>query len=276
MFDYKIISQQQSLGKTLALVTVIQTKGSTPREIGAKMLVAKDQFWGTIGGGKLELLALEKSRQLIKGTKSEKMSMALCSTANQCCGGYVELFVDVIQPRPQLYIFGAGHVGQALISVLSETDFEMSAIDTRAEWTDLIAKPQAHVISEDPVQFAAQISEAAAGNIYAVVLTHSHSLDENLIKELSHKNLAYLGLIGSNTKWQRFQSRLKAAGISEQSLSGVQCPMGIPLGGKAPKEVAISIAAGLIQELSKHKAIKQSLSSKIKIEFEEDARSVQI
>lgn len=269
MFNYKIISEQQSQGIPLALVTVIQTKGSTPREIGAKMLVSETSFWGTIGGGKLELLALEKARELISGNKSQKMSMALCSAANQCCGGYVELFVDVIPARAKLFIFGAGHVGQALMEVLSGTDFQMTAVDERPEWTDIIKDKSISIVNSDPTEFAKSIKDNS--NSYCVVLTHSHSLDESLVRELSAKNLKYVGLIGSNTKWQRFQSRLKTAGVSDESLAKVQCPMGIPLGGKAPKEVAISIAAGLIQDLNIQKSLNERKSEKIKIEVDEDA-----
>lgn len=254
---YQQIAELQSSGQTCVLVTVTHTKGSTPREVGAKMIVTENEFFGSIGGGALEWLALEKAREILKSESAGKLSVPLCSKAHQCCGGFVELFFDIARPRPQLLIFGAGHVSQALLEVLSGTSFHCQLIDERPEWIEAAQNKksilkelslQCHL--ENPVQWIEKFHSWNSRHTYAIVLTHDHSLDEALIEKLTSKPLKYLGLIGSQTKKQRFTARLLSKGISAEDLSQVQCPMGISIGGKAPKEVALSIGAQLIQILN--------------------------
>ncbi|MGZ5278367.1 MAG: xanthine dehydrogenase accessory protein XdhC, partial [Pseudobdellovibrionaceae bacterium] len=230
------------------------TKGSTPREVGAKMLVTKKEFFGTIGGGALEWMALEKARSLLKADESQKLAVPLCSKAHQCCGGFVELFFDVIRPRPQVLIFGAGHVSQALLEVLAGTAFECSVIDERPEWIEAAQRKKVQLTNlslqtvNQPILDWIDTQKTNWGSsTYAVVMTHDHALDEAIIEKLSPLSLRYLGLIGSRTKRLRFFSRLEEKGLPLQQLQQIRCPMGIPLKSKIPKDVALSIGIELLQ-----------------------------
>jgi xanthine dehydrogenase accessory factor len=253
----------QSQGQMSVMVTITNTKGSTPREMGAKMLVTREGFFGTIGGGELELLAIEKSREILQSESPERMAIPLCSKAHQCCGGFVELFFDVIRPQAQLYIFGAGHVAQALLECLAGTDFHCTIVDSRPEWIEA-AREKAQVLKdlsltalcEDPVVYAETRLKSAAAQTWAVVMTHDHALDEDLIAKLAPKSLRYLGLIGSRTKRERFLRRLTEKGLFKEDLNRLHCPMGIPNGGKAPKEVALSISMELICLLHSEQTVR--------------------
>lgn len=262
---YQKIAELQSQGKSAVLVTVTNTKGSTPREMGAKMLVTESEFFGSIGGGALEWMALEKAREILNSSDPAKLAVPLCSKAHQCCGGFVELFFDVIQPKPQLLIFGAGHVSQALLEVMAGTSFDCTIIDERAEWISVAQKKKA-VISTlnlqthqvDPIQWIDDFNSWNSENTYCVVMTHDHALDLAIIEKLVTRPMKYLGLIGSETKWQRFSARLLDKGLTFEQVSIVQCPMGLRLGGKAPKEVALSIGSQLVQIQYKYNTAARS------------------
>jgi xanthine dehydrogenase accessory factor len=251
---FQKIMELQSKGETSVLVTITSTKGSTPREIGAKMLVTAKEFFGTIGGGALEWMALEKARSLLKAEEKQKLSVPLCSKAHQCCGGYVELFFDVLRPKPQIFIFGAGHVSQSLLEVLAGTAFECHVIDERPEWIEAAQRKKFQLTNlnlethqTSILDWIDQSQDRWHSQTYAVVMTHDHGLDESIIEKLVPRNLKYLGLIGSRTKRQRFFSRLAEKGLTEVQLQQVRCPMGVPLGSKAPKEVALSIGFEVLQ-----------------------------
>ncbi len=235
-------------GVPLALVTVIRVDGSTPRDLGAKMLVTLEgRHSGSIGGGKLELLAIEDAQNALQKGQVCVQRYPLCIRAGQCCGGNTEVLIEVLNAGPLLYLFGAGHVGQALCQVLRGTNFTVHLMDPRSEWLDDPELPNAVVKHREPWQVFVQDAEWS-GRVYAAVLTHSHDLDREIIAHLVTRKAAFLGLIGSKTKWARFQSMLKKDGLSDALLDRIHCPIGLALGhGKAPKEVAISIAAQLLQ-----------------------------
>lgn len=235
--------------KTLpvALVTIIKAKGSTPRDIGAKLLVTESGFFGTIGGGQLEELVIQQAREVLKTHQSpERVPFPLCLKANQCCGGFVEVLIEPLNTNPQLLIFGAGHVAQAIANTLQGTPFQIHMIDNREEWLE---KAPSSVIKHrnDGLSFIQNHSMWSVEKTYAVVMTYDHDLDQNLIEKLSAQPLKYLGLIGSKVKWQRFQKRLLEKGLAMSQLEKVCCPIGLPLGGKTPAEIAISFAAQVVQ-----------------------------
>lgn len=251
---FQKILELQNVGESCVMVTITNTKGSTPREIGAKMLVTKKEFFGTIGGGALEWMALEQARSLLKSEADQKLSVPLCSKAHQCCGGFVELFFDIIRPRPQLYIFGAGHVSQSLLEVMAGTAFDCHVIDERAEWIEAAQRKKYQLthlslqtIHQPALPWIDEQSSRWGATSYAVVMTHDHALDEAIIEKLTTLPLAYLGLIGSRTKRQRFFSRLEAKGLPLARLETIRCPMGIPMKSKIPKDVALSIGMELLQ-----------------------------
>lgn len=233
-------------GRSAVMVTLVRCKGSTPREIGAKMIVYSDgTFSGTIGGGALENNAIQDARVCFETRQSKSVQYQLCASTGQCCGGVVDVMMEVINMEPVIYIFGAGHVGQSLCRVLLGTPFQVHVVDSREEWLSQLPDGVQRNSTDWPtVVDQTRWDEARS---YAVIMTHSHELDQEIVAALMTRPLRYLGLIGSRNKWLDFQLHLSKQGANPELFSRVHCPIGIDIGGKSPQEVAISVAAELLK-----------------------------
>ena len=241
-------SELKQLGRGFVSVTVAGSSGSAPREIGAKMLVEADGvFHGTIGGGHLEELALQEAASVMSSELGRLTRYPLSAKAGQCCGGTVDLFFEVFGVGPKLYLFGAGHVGQAVARALSGTAFQVHLIDERSEWLNHPALPSAVVKHGEGWDFFIEKALWSKTKTYAAVMTHRHDTDQDIIEKLICQPAKYIGLIGSKAKWNRFEQRLLAKGANQELLARVECPMGIALGGKAPAEIALSLGARILQ-----------------------------
>lgn len=244
------LSELRTGDRPVAVVTVVSAAGSTPAGVGAKMLVAQGgEIFGTIGGGHLEQLATADALACLASGESKTFRYPLGAKAGQCCGGVVETLVEALGTGPQLYLFGAGHVGQALCRVLAGTPFSVHAIDGRAEWLGADGLPGAvrrHAEAWDEFVDAARWDESKT---YVAIMTHRHDLDQEIVAKAIERPARYIGLIGSKTKWNRFRDRLLARGVPEEKLARVKCPIGLDIGGKSPQEVAVSIAAELLKTL---------------------------
>jgi len=262
--------------EVLVLVRVNQTKGSTPREVGAMMIVGKQVLFGSIGGGRLEQEAIQLAYAQIKCAEegadlTSFHSFSLGASLGQCCGGKVELSFETLLPRcelpkalqqtqepthttmPPIILFGAGHVGRALVGILATLPCHVTWVDSRAnEFARYTAKLPPHIqsIVADPTEAGAaevaEVNAAPAGAAY-VVMTHSHALDLEICTAILRRHdFSYAGLIGSQTKAARFQQRLKDRNITHAHQ--LVCPIGIlGITGKEPAVVALSIAASLAQ-----------------------------
>lgn len=231
-----------------AVATVTGHQGSTPAEPGAKLLVRADgTFHGTVGGGHLEQLVLADARACLEKGEARAFRYPLGAKLGQCCGGVVDVFVEPVNHGPRLYLFGAGHVGQALCRTLEDTPFRVHLVDERPEWLHGERIPASVVRHEEPWDVFAARASWDARRTYVAVMTHRHDVDQDIIAFAVEKPARYLGLIGSRTKWARFRQRLEARGLTARQLDRVRCPMGVETGGKSPQEVAVSIAAGLLQ-----------------------------
>ena len=228
-----------------ALVTVVRASGSSPAAPGAKMVVLGDgTFSGTIGGGHLEQLAIADARACLGAGEAKMFRYPLGATAGQCCGGLVEVFVEPLHMGPELYLFGAGHVAQALCRVLAGTPFVVHAVDEREEWTGALPSGVVrHAVPWDA--FVADVPWSDA-RTYVAIMTHRHDVDEAIVADIVKRPARYLGLIGSQTKWRRFRDRLEGRGLAVAQLDRVRCPIGLDVGGKSPQEIAVSIAAELL------------------------------
>lgn len=253
-------------GERAVLVTVAATRGSTPREVGAKMVVTKTTTIGSIGGGQLEYQCTQEACQwLAKGSKSGKSSrtmlrkFVLSANCGQCCGGVADILFEEVgradvgrieqlsasrDLRSRIVIFGAGHVGSACAAVLSTLDVNIDLIDSRAGFLDdrLPTNIAARELA-DPAGFVATVPE----NSYFLVMTHDHGLDFDICARiLQRTDIAYCGLIGSRSKRRRFEKRFRELGITEKEISQLTCPIGIDeIKGKKPAEIAIAVAAQL-------------------------------
>jgi len=231
-------------------VTVAATQGSAPRDAGAAMLVRADGIEGTIGGGALEWEAMRQARQMLAdGAGFAERRVPLGPGLGQCCGGAVTLVFEAVDTleRPEgapLWIWGAGHVGRALVDVIAPLpEFTVTWVDTAPGRfpTDIpdgvtplpAAKPEAAL-------------PHAPKDAHHLILTYSHDIDLALCHAALSHGFANCGLIGSATKWARFRNRLSALGHTDAQISRITCPIGDPSLGKHPQAIAIGVAGRLI------------------------------
>ncbi|ARU57731.1 xanthine and Co dehydrogenase maturation factor [Oleiphilus messinensis] len=238
----------QQRGEAHALVTILGCSGSTPRDQSSKMVVTADQTYDTIGGGNLEFTITNKARELLAQHHEgqEIYPMPLGGALGQCCGGNVTVLVETFAAcQFRVALVGAGHVAQELIKILGALPCRVTWIDSRGElFPDQIPPNTRIQVTATPVTC---IPSLPAGSDL-LILTHNHQLDYELTEAaLKHGALRHIGLIGSQTKANRFQHRLRAAGFTTEQISAVQCPVGLAeVPGKLPMEVAVSIAGELI------------------------------
>jgi xanthine dehydrogenase accessory factor len=243
------------------LIEVTQAKGSVPREQGTRMLVSATRAEGTIGGGHLELLAIETARTLLSQPTNEPFDRhyPLGPALGQCCGGAVTLRYSRLdeaklrtwpttQPRFFLQLYGAGHVGRAIVKLLAGIDCRVQWIDEREDEFPEDDDLPAHIekVCVEPVE--AEVRIAPPGACY-LVLTHNHDLDLRITEAILRRaDFHYLGLIGSKTKRARFLHRYEARGIAADVLQRMTCPIGVPgIEGKEPEVIAVAVVAQLLQ-----------------------------
>lgn len=242
------LADLQTRGEPCVLVTIIEELGSTPRNAGSKMVISTSQTFDTIGGGHLEYKAMEIARQMLasgqQNTHLERFSLG--ASLGQCCGGVtVLLFEPMGQVQAQIAVFGAGHVGRALVPLLASLPCKVRWIDSReAEFPEHLPQGVRKIVAEEPLD---EVDELPAGS-YCIVMTHNHQLDLELSAAILKRNdFAYFGLIGSKTKRVKFEHRLRDRGFDSSTLQRMRCPMGIgEVKGKLPVEIAISIAGEII------------------------------
>jgi len=235
------------------LVTVLRAQGSTPREAGAKMVVSAGETHGTIGGGHLEMEATRTARELLTASSSGEAppplsrDFGLGPSLGQCCGGAVTLLFEAILPPDwRIALFGAGHVGRALVRLLGDLPCRVDWFDPRPDEFPGALPGNVHaVVTDDP---EGEVPDLPPG-CDVVIFTHSHDLDQAIVAAaLRRSDLGYLGLIGSRTKRARFEARLRERGFAAGDLARIVCPIGLPgVGGKGPAEIAIAVAAQLLQ-----------------------------
>ena len=258
------------------LVSVDSVQGSGPREVGAWMAVFPQTVINTIGGGHLEFQAISEARALLARPASECVShtathedntlttrYALGPALGQCCGGVVHLKferisaadVPVLQQRllargDPLALFGGGHVGRALVHVLSALPYKVQWIDSRDEIFPAQLPPNVVCEHSDPVHAA--VADVPSG-ASVLIMSFSHAEDLDVVaaclqRQRLQGDLKFVGLIGSKTKWATFQHRLEAKGFSAQELAFITCPIGVEgITGKEPEVIAVSVAAQLLQ-----------------------------
>ncbi|GEM_PF-161998 len=230
-------------------IIVVEVKGSAPREAGARMLwFPGGGIEGTIGGGNLEHQCLEEARALWADRErtTALREYPLSASLGQCCGGWVRVFLQKRLPPRRLVICGAGHVGAAVARILADSPLRVSVVDARPDW--VVAErfpPAVEVVPDDPEAWLQEMA-AQAERIYLLIMTHNHALDEALCRLALRLPFAWVGLIGSRTKWRRFRHRLAARGFGEEELARIVSPIGDPALGKTPQEIAVGVAAQVL------------------------------
>ncbi len=251
---YSKIVDNQAKGIDMVLITAIQKEGEGPVEVGKKLLVIETgEFFGTVGGGALEHYAIEKAKQLLKSRThlTEKYLLDKgkvtpeAKTLPMVCGGIVTLFYEFLGVKNFIYIFGAGHVGQALVHVLKPLNFHVTVIDERKEVVD--AFKGGDVVYHQ--HFADFIQEKGIkDNSFVVVCTPSHTYDYHVINKILELKLnpRYIGMLCSVDKLKIYLAETYKKFGDDVDLSHFYSPIGLDLGGGAPEDIAISISAEIL------------------------------
>ncbi len=245
---FDAVKRCQDTGSAYALVTILGCTGSTPRDNSSKMVITEESSYDTIGGGHLEFVVTNKARELLLQNENSQQihHFPLGASLGQCCGGSATVLIETFAAcRFHIGLFGAGHVAKELVKILGALPCRVTWIDPRADlFPDQVPANVTTLVSEEP-QY--EIEHLPAGSDI-LILTHNHALDFELcLAALEHGNLRHIGLIGSNTKAERFVKRLVHRGYSEEQINTIKSPVGLAeVPGKLPMEVAVSIAGELI------------------------------
>ena len=272
----------------LVRILVARTSGSTPRGPGTSMFVTATMTEGTIGGGTLEHQAIARARDILASGQDTMATLPLGPALGQCCGGSVTLLwerlatppeqvrplpgprpdslppappppdhppslrdgwiAEALPALPPLWIWGAGHVGRALVHTIAPLQAHaITWIDLAHDRFPAAISPNITTIpTEDPARLAA----FAPPDAHHLILTRSHDLDLALCHALLARGFASCGLIGSATKWARFRSRLQSLGHPPHKIASIACPIGDPTLGKHPQAIAIGVTAALLKSQS--------------------------
>jgi xanthine dehydrogenase accessory factor len=247
---FEAVAEALKRGEPAALVTIIRAQGSTPQRVGAKMLVFPDgRTVGTIGGGCYENEAFWKARTAIETRQPviAKYELAddIAEESGLICGGQMEVYIEPLEPAPELYLVGAGHVSFHLARAAHEVGFKLHIIDDRQKFANAERFPDAEEVVVDSIPDWLANAELPA-HAFAVILTRGHRHDLDALRALAPKPIRYLGLIGSRAKVVRLTEALASEGISTEQLQRVHSPVGLDLGAITPQEIAISILAEMI------------------------------
>ncbi|MGO2414471.1 MAG: xanthine dehydrogenase accessory protein XdhC [Cobetia crustatorum] len=266
---YQALEQAQAALAPHALATVVTVAGSAPRGAGTKMLITPAALHDSLGGGRLEQLVAIRARALLSAGHSgcHLEEVALGAHAQQCCGGHVQVLIEVFPAvAPRLALFGAGHVGQAIVALLAPLGWQIDWLDSREQQLASAHRPRGcephlhcstfNILMRDDAVHPLPV----AADSHVLELTHDHVEDQALVAALAvRSDLASLGLIGSSSKWARFHQRLRAH-LAANELARIRCPIGVPgIPGKRPEEIAIGVVAELLQlEALRHASISES------------------
>ena len=245
-------------GVVFATITLVQPEGHVPQDIGAKAIVTESGLaWGTVGGGRLEARAIEHALVMIARVKlgadtntvvdAEMIRYELQRDLNMVCGGAATLFYEISAAcNWNIAIFGAGHVAQATVGLLCTFACNVICIDHRQEWLDKI-EPRSNLRKILAAEMPEEVYKLPAGTFY-VCMSQGHATDLPIVRQiLKRDQAAFIGVIGSEPKARTLRGALVKEGFTEDAVNKIHCPVGLPIGSNSPAEIAVSIAAQLLQ-----------------------------
>ncbi|RPI01604.1 MAG: XdhC family protein [Calditrichaeota bacterium] len=237
--------QAQQSGAAAVLATVIEVKGSAPRQVGAKMIVYESgAIQGTIGGGAVEKSVIEKCAQVLQQKQAEIVEYQL-EELKMSCGGVMKLFLEPFFPAQTCIIFGAGHIGSALAKIVHLMHFRVIMVDDRPEFAAKENFPFADkVVNLNYDQALAALSFTT--DTYIVIVTYRHQHDQTILSHCIRQPFRYLGMIGSKTKVQESINILLQQGVAADLISRIHSPIGLNINAQTPEEIAVSIAAEMV------------------------------
>lgn len=247
---YKALAECIQENKPAAVATVVKTMGSSPRDVGSKMLVYPDgSIVGSVGGGEMEARVIETAKESIRAGKPTYLDMTLSDEARGdplVCGGEIEIFVEPLLAAPTLIIVGAGHIGAACAELGKFLGFRVVIVDDREELLKRENLPAA-----DEVHAGDMPAELRKLDItpqtYIVLVTRAHTTDAPVLREIIAKPAAYIGMLGSKRRVLTVFDMLKREGTDDRAFQRVHAPIGIPIGAETPQEIAVSILAEVVK-----------------------------
>lgn len=246
--DFNFIKSKDT---AFVVVTLVNSQGSAPQEIGARMIVTSTGYFsGTVGGGKLEMAATLKAQEFLssKMSGSHFVEWNLQTDIKMSCGGVVSLFFEIHNPETtwNIVIFGAGHVAQELIRVLLRLECRITCVDSRQEWLSKLPKDDGlkAEFSKDLPLFVSKLSEES----FVILATMGHSTDLPILEEiLRTKSFSYVGVLGSDLKAKKVRAQLTGLKFSNEKIQSFFCPIGENFGNNTPSEIAISVTSQLLR-----------------------------
>jgi xanthine dehydrogenase accessory factor len=254
---YQEILKIKSEGQTAVLATIIAIQGSTPRDLGSKMLIRSDgTILGSIGGGNLEALVCREALKAIKEGKPKVLHFDLTGKeasaggetieTGMICGGDADIYIEPILPEETLYIFGAGHISLYLARMGRILGFRIVVVDEREMFANKERFPEAENIYAE--NFGSVFPKLQLTKpYYIVIVTRGHRYDQEVLEWAVGTEAKYIGMIGSRAKNNAVFSNLKNKGIPQELLENVHAPIGLNIGAETPEEIAVSILAEIIQ-----------------------------
>jgi xanthine dehydrogenase accessory factor len=258
---YDAVLQAIRHNQPACLLTVIEARGSTPRETGAKMLLRGDgSTVGTIGGGAVEAAALERARAALSCGDSQLEQYSIRGESEDdlgACGGEVQVFIEVLRLKSTLLIAGAGHVAQPLAEMGHLLGFRTVVVDDRAELLTRERFPHVdELVATDFSRLADEV--AVSSRTFVVIVTRGHVHDAVVLQQMLSTPAAYIGMIGSRRKVRTVFEDLLAKGASGDRLAEVHAPIGLRTGGQTPAEIALGIMDEIV--LAQHGGTGEPLS----------------
>jgi xanthine dehydrogenase accessory factor len=244
------LDEAMAQGEPVALVTIVSAHGSTPQRVGAKMLVYADgRALGTIGGGCYESDAFGKAREVLRTRRPRMVRYELtddfAAETGLICGGQMEVFIEAIEPPPQLVILGAGHVGLQLGRLAPVLGFRVHVVDDREKFANRERFPDAEQVHVEDIPTWIEQTPLSP-SAFVCVLTRGHRQDYDAVRALSGRDLRFVGLIGSRAKVARLVDRALEEGLPADWLRRLHAPIGLDIGAVTPEEIAVSILAELV------------------------------
>lgn len=247
----RIYLELLNLKKDFVTVQIVDTKGSSPQDKGARAIICdKKIMFGTVGGGKLEAFAINKSNELLadQHVKNKMMTINLQKDIGMTCGGEVSLYFELEQQSKKfkVNIFGAGHVSQQLNIVLERLECSLTCIDNRPEWLEKLSHLKCKTICLERME---DYVPQCGPDSFNILMTMGHASDAPILAKLleSDQRYAYVGVIGSLAKANSLKKEMRGRGLAPELLSNFHCPIGLNIGNNSPAEIAISIVASLLQ-----------------------------
>lgn len=240
----RALADHMEAGDDVVVLTVVDRQGSAPATPGQKMLVTRSgRQIGTVGGGNLELQALEEARRLMGTTVAPQIWHArLGPDLGMCCGGSAQIVMESWPALSRVWLVGAGHVSHALAPHLVALGYQVHVSDIRDDWLSEERFPgcRLHALEPDELPFVPRETDLA------LVMTHDHQWDEVAIEVALNHPFGLVGGVGSRAKAARIKKRLKQKGVDEDLLDRVEMPLGLSIGARLPAEIAVAIAARVV------------------------------